>query len=198
MYFLGSSIAYVLFLQISGIYAWFPSSYPEYCTKDLTQREIPPLTNEQLTRVNKLEQVQIVVRHGARTPYEKYQCWADYSVTWNDCNVTELMLESPNMYSQSRPASWLFRKLYDGSPNYLGGNCYTGQLLSEGYEQENQVGLYLNQAYLNNSNANLNLFDTDVWMDIDTNDMIYLRSDDEQRTLMSGQILLHGMFNVSC
>jgi hypothetical protein len=101
------------------------------------------------------------------------------------------------MTSNNIPSPWLFRKLYDGSPNYLGGNCYTGQILSEGYDQESAVGSYLNAAYLSNSDSALNLFNTSIWTDINTNEQVYLRSDDQQRTLMSGQVLLHAMFNVS-
>eukprot|EP01034_Spumella_vulgaris_P040265 gene40265-49792_t len=69
------------------------------------------------------------------------------------------MIPSNSYSTQSRAAPWLFRKLYDGSPNELGGDCLTGQLLGEGY--------------------------------------IYLRSDDIQRTLMSGQTLMSAFFNVS-
>eukprot|EP01039_Chlorochromonas_danica_P008062 gene8062-8892_t len=186
-----------LFLLLVQTEAWFPSYYPQYCTKDLSKRKIPPLTASQLTLVKELEQVQVIVRHGARTPYAKFSCWKDYDVTWNNCNVTELMLASPSMTDESRPAPWLFRKLYDGSPNFLGGNCFTGQLLSDGYTQEEAVGSSLLEAYLQNSNPALNLFNTSIWTDIDTDEEVYLRSDDEQRTLMSGQILMHTFFNIT-
>lgn len=177
--------------------AYRPSYEPEYCTKNLNLRKIPPLTSEQAKLVSKLEQVQIIVRHGARTPWGKFSCWKDYDVVWNNCNVTELMLPSPSLTAPDRPATWLFRKIYDGSDNLLGGNCYTGQLISEGYNQENTIGRYLYNAYLNNPNSSLNLFNTSVWTDIPTDEQVYLRSDDEQRVLMSGQILLHSFFNIS-
>jgi 2-phosphoxylose phosphatase len=177
--------------------AWSPDYYPEYCLKDLSQREIPPLSANEQLRVKSLVQVQVLVRHGARTPYAKFSCWKDYDVTWNNCNVTELMEASPVNSGQDRPAPWLFRKVYDGSDNYLGYSCYTGQLISEGYNQEIQVGRYLQEAYLNNPSSSLNLFNTTIWTDINTDEEVYLRSDDEQRTLMSGQILLHTFFNVS-
>jgi hypothetical protein len=104
------------------------------------------------------------------------------------------MLASPSYSAESRPSTWLFRKLYDGSPNYLGGNCLTGQLLLKGYEQETTNGDILFQAYINSS---LSLFGSDLWEDLDEGNTMYLRSDDEQRTLMSGQIMLHSLFNVS-
>ena len=104
------------------------------------------------------------------------------------------MLETSSYTSQQRPATWLFRKIYNGSPNYLGGNCYTGQLVLEGYKQEEAIGTTLYNAYIG---GDLKLFPTNVWSEINSTEYIYLRSDDEQRTLMSGQILMHTFFNVS-
>jgi len=74
---------------------WSPAEYPPYCSKNMTEREIPPLntTNSNL----ELKQLQVLIRHGARTPYAYFYCWEDYAVTWN-CNVTELMVsKSPLM-----------------------------------------------------------------------------------------------------
>lgn len=186
----------ILFLAIlvGTTIAWVPSYSPEYCLKNLNKRKIPPLTAEQRARVSSLEQVQVLIRHGSRTPYKKYSCWEDYTVTWNNCNVTELMIASPSYTDPNRPAPWLFRKLYDGSEDALGGNCYTGQLVSDGYNQEVANGQFLRQAYLE---SDLPLFNTTVWTQINTDEEVYLRSDDEQRTLMSGQLLVHGMFNIS-
>lgn len=178
--------------------AWFPSQYPIYCTKDTSMRRIPPLNEVDIARIDSLEQVQALIRHGARTPYAAHSCWTGYDITWNNCNVTELMVASPSNQSPGRPAPWLFRKLYDGSQNALGGNCLTGQLLLEGYQQEQSLGAYFYEAYLQSSTSvsGYTLFPTDLWTDIDTKNQIYLRSDDEQRTLMSGQIMMHSLFNV--
>ena len=188
-------IVVALMVSILRTTAWFPSYSPQYCSHDhsIESRRIPELSASQQANVANIEQVQVMLRHGARTPYTNYSCWLDYDVIWNNCNVTELYLASPSYNSLKRPAEWLFRKLYDGSPNYLGGNCLTGQLLYEGYKMEETNGNILYNAYLNGT---YNIFDTDVWEDIDTNYQMYLRSDDEQRTLMSGQIVLHTMFNV--
>lgn len=170
-----------------------PSTIPEYCSKDISSKNIPPLNANELLQVSELKQVQIMIRHGARTPYGLFPCWNNYDVIWNNCNVTELMVESPSYTAQTRPSPWLFRKLYDGSANYLGGNCLTGQLLLEGYEQEETNGNILRAAYIDGA---LPLFSTNVWEELNTTTDMYLRSDDETRTLMSGQILLHTFFNV--
>ena len=88
---------------------------------------------------------------------------------------------------------WLFRKLYDGSPNDLGGNCETGQLLGYGYRQQQDNGNILRKAYLDGSKK---LFET-TFIDEIPSDQFYFRSDDVPRTLMSGQTLLSTMFNTS-
>eukprot|EP01036_Dinobryon_divergens_P039437 gene39437-51986_t len=38
--------------------AWFPSEYPRYCSKDMTKKEIPSLTESQKLLVKRIEQVQ--------------------------------------------------------------------------------------------------------------------------------------------
>lgn len=187
-------ICTVAVLCASLSHAWVPSTPPAYCSKDIASKQIPPLTANELLQVSELKQLQVMIRHGARTPYGLFPCWKGYDVTWNNCNVTELMVESPSYTSGTPPAPWLFRKLYDGSANYLGGNCLTGQLLLEGYQQEQTNGDILRAAYFDGP---LPLFSTDIWEDLNTSTEVYLRSDDETRTLMSGQILLHTFFNVS-
>mmetsp|Transcript_17391 Transcript_17391/g.29386 ORF Transcript_17391/g.29386 Transcript_17391/m.29386 type:complete len:575 (-) Transcript_17391:186-1910(-) len=182
---------------VRTLYAWFPDALPNYCSNNVADRAIPGLNSTQSSMVDSLVQVQVIIRHGARTPAHLHACWAGYNVTWNNCNVTQLMLASPSYNSPNRPSPWLFRKLYDASPNYLGGNCETGQLLLEGYLQQESNGELLYDAYLNKSNPALNLFPTSVWADINTGYDMYLRSDDEERTLLSGQVLMHSMFDVS-
>lgn len=188
---------------------YYPSELPEYCMDPITQqdlRNIPPLSELERNLVGSLKQVQAIIRHGARTPYTLEQCWNNYNITWNNCNITELMIANPSYNSQKNPqGSWLFRKIFDGSANLLGGNCLTGQLIYSGYLQQERNGYNLYEAYLNNglypndtgTNADaMKLFPTNTFEDIPEN-QIYLRSDNEERTLMSGQILMHSFLNVS-
>lgn len=191
-----SFLLLVLQLLVINVLSFFPSSYPYYCSKDIAARSIPVLTATEQSEVTQIQQLQIMMRHGARTPYSLYSCWNDYTVTWNNCNVTTLMLASPSYTSLQRPSPWLFRKLFDGSANYLGGNCLTGQLILEGYLQQEQNGNHLYNAYIDSPINSMKLFNTDVWDEIDTENLIYLRSDNEERTLLSGQVMMHSMFNV--
>jgi ubiquitin-like domain-containing CTD phosphatase 1 len=107
--------------------------------------------------------------------------------------------------------------------NNLNGTCQLGQLLTRGYDQELRNGLHLRQAYFydgNNtadehaaSDSRMRLWDltkpnnevgglmeASTPLVGDPSKAIYqepnlrYRADDEQRTLMSGQVLLRGLF----
>lgn len=66
----------------------------------------------------------------------------------------------------------LFRKIYDGSENFLGGNCLTGQLLEEGFHQEEEIGKIIRRAYLDSSS--INLFPSTFYEDISSS-QVFLR-----------------------
>ena len=104
-------------------------------------------------------------------------------------------------------AMFLFQKKYDALkfPQYnlrndLNGTCQMGQLLLQGYEQSLQNGQFLRDAYVYDGNK----FNHDITMrllDLSQTEpspyqepTLYFRSDDDQRTIMSGQVLLRGMF----
>ena len=190
-----------LCITVLGVFPGYsPQVKPAYCNEDPTNSTITPLTGDELALVKSLKQVQVMLRHGARTPWGLEPCWKDYDVSWNDCNVTELMLASPAIYpydSQVVPEPWLFRKVYDAFTSDLGGlNCLTGQLLAKGYDQEQENGRILAKQYLNQTDSAFNLFDTNLWANINPEEL-FLRSDDEQRTLMSGQTVLSTLFDVT-
>ena len=112
---------------------------------------------------------------------------------------------------------FLFDKRYDALDlppyysNILNGTCQAGQLLLQGYPQEYFNGNLLRQAYLHDIDTNDNSTDEDMVENmclfhlIDGYDEInlkrpfhepnfYYRADDDQRTIMSGQILIQGLF----
>ena len=118
----------LLLLSLPPALSWFPhkDNIPDYCSHHphMLSREIPPLSPSEKARIHQLLQVQVVIRHGARTPYMKYSCWNDYNIEWDNCNVTELMHTSSSPEEGATTANnWLFRKVYDGSPNFLGATA---------------------------------------------------------------------------
>jgi len=103
--------------------------------------------------------------------------------------------------------------------NFLNGTCQLGQLLQRGYDQELQNGFHLRQAYFYDgktaeehtaSDSRMRLWDLtkegdggrkastpeigDPTKQIYQEPNLRYRADDEQRTLMSGQVLLRGLF----
>ena len=142
-----------------------------------------------------------------------YLASASASATNIDNEETILSGTNPN---------FLFEKRYDAnySPsgsnhfpdmlgNELGGTCQLGQLTLQGHEQQRQNGMHLRKAYGKSDLGDLNV---DVGMDRLLYDFdaeksntqftkraydepqLYVRSDDRQATIMSGQALLHGLF----
>lgn len=113
-------------------------------------------------------------------------------------------------------AFFLYEKFYDALnsgeagalKNELNGTCQVGQLLLQGYEQQLQNGRNLRRAYGYRENEyshdeRMRLFDLTEYCVVDTHrtktlpwdkDHLYFRADDDQRTVMSGQVLLRGLF----
>ncbi len=53
-------------LLVGSVFAYFPSYNVPYCHHDFNTRTIPALSAEEAAQVKSLEQVQVIVRHGAR------------------------------------------------------------------------------------------------------------------------------------
>ena len=152
-----------------------------------------------------------------------YKCWDNYweneeTGVW-DCDLKTIM--APPMistieheegvaadYNGDDFAFFLFEKRFDALrfpadelTNELNGTCQLGQLILQGYEQEITNGHLLRDAYLFRSDdyshdERMRLINTDSGNSFDHApwDDIKYRCDDDQRTVMSGQVLLRGMF----
>ena len=185
-------------------YSKYPA-YPPYCStpKEMEKRKIPPLKTDYRVGDSRLVHVTSVIRHGARTPYSaNLDCWDGYwdTAVWN-CNLTTF-LAPPLTATGDADVMFLFEKQYDALlpplSNELNGTCQLGQLLLRGFSQEIQNGKHLRDAYTFDGTN----MDHDVRMrllDLSSTDprpfeLLKYRSDDDQRTLMSGQVLLRGLF----
>ena len=89
----------------------------------------------------------------------------------------------------------------DDLSNELFGTCQTGQLLLQGYDQHVVNGQILREAYAfdsankYNHDIRMRLLDTTAQDNKPWDEpQVYLRADDEERTLLSGQILLRSLF----
>jgi len=76
---------------------WVPHRYCN-AMDGIEATRIPPLSAEQAQRVESLEQVQIIARHGARAPYSKLFCWDSpkhnpMAAEWN-CTTTSVSVRT--------------------------------------------------------------------------------------------------------
>eukprot|EP01055_Gregarina_sp_Pseudo9_P004028 Gregarina_sp_Pseudo_9__4027@NODE_416_length_2880_cov_199_351637_g393_i0_p1_GENE_NODE_416_length_2880_cov_199_351637_g393_i0NODE_416_length_2880_cov_199_351637_g393_i0_p1_ORF_typecomplete_len594_score69_09His_Phos_2/PF00328_22/4_8e272CSK_N/PF08521_10/0_18_NODE_416_length_2880_cov_199_351637_g393_i06972478 len=71
-----------------------PFHYPAYCAKVdgrlPPHRTVPHLSAEAQALSSELVQVQALVRHGARAPASKYNCWHNYDPEWN-CGLDQVV-----------------------------------------------------------------------------------------------------------
>ena len=178
--------------------------YPEYCSSpdEMNRRSIPPVQNLQQLENLELLQVVVTIRHGSRTPWERHDCWNGYledpvQSKW-DCDLTTITAP-PNIDDKATP--FVFNKIYDAlsdpMKNELGGTCQKGQLLMSGMEQEQKNGVHLRNAYLSSTESSMRLFEGTLYDERPYKNSTYFRSDDDQRVLMSGQVLLGAMFDVT-
>ncbi|EGG17832.1 component of the counting factor complex [Cavenderia fasciculata] len=131
-----------------------------------------------------LRMVQILTRHGDRTPL--YNPLTIQMNDWN-CSLSTYMYPSPNDQDASiNSPSILFRKVYLPNREYWPGNCSNGQLTTLGWEQHQQVGTVFRQLYVEKygllSPDGLDL--SEVWV----------RSTDVPRTLQSAQSEINALY----
>jgi hypothetical protein len=203
----------------SDWYKKYPA-YPPYCSTpiQMKKRTIPRLADDAKLGATRLVHVTSVIRHGARTPLSI--CWSNgapvQTSPWN-CNLTTIVTTpSPSEIAQDeglkaknpdlQQLSVLEKKYdalmdpVDGLSNALNGTCQLGQLLLQGYEQELTNGINLRNAYLFDGTSfehdeRMRLINLNTKKPLPFEEpVIRFRSDDDQRTVMSGQILLQGMF----
>jgi lysophosphatidic acid phosphatase type 6 len=131
-----------------------------------------------------LKLVQVVFRHGARTPLSKFY-WPELIDKWDVCG--QLYEPVPIHVTEE-----------DGSPRpvnshdkqqvatiYPGGNCHKGELTREGQRQARVFGRWLRQRYVTSLN-----FLPEEYLD----GILYCRSTNYSRTVATLQGVLTGLF----
>jgi hypothetical protein len=191
-------------------YKRYPA-YPVYCStpEEMQRRGIPPLQDDDKLGETRLVHVTSVIRHGARTPWSSsIDCWDGYwtnpeTGVWN-CNLTTFLAAPPLTEEVGLGVEHvyvLFEKQYNALQfplkNELNGTCQVGQLILRGFPQELQNGNHLRTAYAydgTNMDHDIRMRLLDTTSATSPFQQLYYRSDDDQRTLMSGQVLLRGLF----
>eukprot|EP00658_Telonema_sp_P-2_P036464 TRINITY_DN26370_c0_g1_i1.p1 TRINITY_DN26370_c0_g1~~TRINITY_DN26370_c0_g1_i1.p1 ORF type:complete len:459 (-),score=86.90 TRINITY_DN26370_c0_g1_i1:258-1634(-) len=167
-----------------------------YCNAQMETGIIPPLANSSGAE---LVQVQIMVRHGARTPATKAACWPG-DETQFDCRSdptgTVLFDGATPSASVFRANGWESERLFGYNQSYVmrGGSCLQGQLVASGYRMHNENGRHMRDAYVKTSTNPQGLLPAELGGNAD---QFYLRADSTppaQRTKMSGEALFGSMY----
>jgi len=138
---------------------------------------IPKLDQQQREGVE-LKQVHLFIRHGDRLPANSAPCWPNDEAVW-ECEVTTGYV--PNV---DFPTT-LFRKVFVPGKNEFAGNCYVGQLTPKGYYQHIANGRDIRTAYI----ERIPFLSEKL-----VKSELFLRSDDEPRTMQSAQTLISGIY----
>ncbi|OII72277.1 uncharacterized protein cubi_01610 [Cryptosporidium ubiquitum] len=151
-------------------------------------RRIPKVNDTELFNQMNLIQVQLITRHGARTPIKSVKCWEGFYQSWN-CDDLTTLFQTSAFHKNTETQTLKFSKHYikEWEKN-LNGTCKMGQLILQGYEQHRINGKLLAEAYFKEGE---NLVTRSRFkIDFNLRDEIYIRSSDLQRTIMSASALI--------
>ena len=195
----GMTSTLLLFLSVAS--RCVRAAAPEFCALAKENDHIQLLDKNYLTDLHPL-QIQVIANHGSRVQSTPKYLSKFREVSWN-CSVVSdaypVLDENHGLFTQ--PATLrTYRKVYDRDRSILPGNCQLGQLTDEGFAQQVNNGRELRKAYVGNK-AVLNGEYKKIWKDDQLRkqtyeNFFYLRSTDEQHSIMSGQILFDSLFVV--
>jgi len=157
----------------------------EYCHTAKDWGAIPQRPKE----AERLLQVQVFIRHGARVQCTADACWPGDAEGNFTCGLN--YLES-SVDSDGPPLTQDFRTEYLPGRNALPGNCMTGQLVPDGLQMQVANGERLREAYVLRERL---LPESLRGMEQgDLKRAFFLRSTDVPRTRQSGMALFSGLY----
>ena len=129
----------------------------------------------------KLERVIILIRHGLRTPLDKFT-----DAVWDcaqDRSLNLLVHEERHLPVEANELYRIHPVIYDRD---MGGSCLPGQLTRKGFAQHVSLGELLRERYVNSG-----FLPEEFRRNAGT---IHTRSTDYPRTIASAQALLSGLY----
>jgi len=150
-------------------------------SQDFAYCQAPGVVQSQNTDGLSLNYVQILVRHGDRTPTA---VMPSHEVEWN-CTLNYLNSFSNDEESYVKKLHRLYRKSYMPGRNQLLGNCGLGQLTDKGLQQHFKLGAQFRDLYVDQLGFLPDDFNASL---------IWIRSTDVPRTVMSAMANFYGMY----
>jgi len=143
--------------------------------------QAPGINPSQNTSGLVLQLVQVVTRHGDRTPT---QLLPIENEVWN-CSLNWLDIFSDDTFNVETPPQRLYRRTYLSNRELLPGNCSLGQLTEKGIQQHLQLGAELRSLYVDQYQF--------LPPQLDLNS-IWVRSTDVPRTFQSAMANLWALY----
>lgn len=167
-----------------------PPAHYDYCQANLEQDSLSAHLRNSTGEGYELVQVQVLFRHGDRTPLGQIR----KTPTYEDHNVWQCWADELNNYALEQPVGHIaseleipriFAKVYETGKEPLRGNCGLGELTPKGVSQHNQLGAMFRELYVDQMGflpEQLNTAD------------VFIRAGDEERLLHSAQAQLRGLY----
>ncbi|ORY02207.1 phosphoglycerate mutase-like protein [Basidiobolus meristosporus CBS 931.73] len=180
--FLGPKVVYLLFSSVLPISASLYDDGYNYCQASRPSKSTyKPLPHARLVHV------QLVVRHGDRTPV--WPLTYEHDVSWDCDEVQEYSrLNGPEVEYDGSEFKYqvIIPKKDSLSSSFWKGSCINGQLTTKGKLQHISLGRALREIYVNKLKfLPKKLSDTRL---------LFIRSSDVTRTKQSAQSILNGLY----
>ncbi|ETO32049.1 hypothetical protein RFI_05067 [Reticulomyxa filosa] len=196
------SIAFLLLTVVFN--PWIVDSeswYDSYCNKNPYEHKITPLNANDESQVEALQQVQIFIRHGARTTTSSIASYFPNAKP-QQFNCTIATVDSRQYDNTTGQVS--VRKRYVWNENVVEGNCAVGQSVNDLKMQHTINAKLIIEAYIN---ATVALFDEAELLEIrqqiieqkysQWRQKIEFRSTDMERTLASAIAFLSALLQLN-
>ena len=172
-------------LKVLSMVVVVVGALPEYCGR---MDDVSALVVLEAVEGMELVQVQVVTRHGARTPAAPCQDYLPVAgkLKWNECTPESRFVETMEKSFLS------FARTFESGSTSLGGSCACGQLIDAGVHQMRSLGGALRQAYASGPESTVQHV-----FPLTEKKKIYARTSDLSRTRASAEALLSGLLELS-
>jgi broad specificity phosphatase PhoE len=131
-----------------------------------------------------LEQIQVITRHGVRTPLSRYPHPYD-KTEWQCDNLQEKINDLLISRGGEPPVSYNQFEAEKMTRRNEAGNCYMGQLTAKGLKDVKKTGEYLRQRYVEEYKLLPSKLDLNA---------LWIRSTDSKRTIETAYTILSGLY----